>query len=117
MTAKQIHGIDGILGDLISAPCQQKARAVETARMIEETTPSRPAGSTPTERHGGSVQGARRGRPFGTRTSADTSREKVTLRIPSSLIAEYRDRSWEVRSSLSCLVERAMTEYGRRFRA
>ena len=117
MTAKQIHGIDGILGDLISAPCEQGARAVETAHLTREVTPSTPAGGLPTENRGGSVQGARRGRPFGTRTSADTSREKVTLRIPSSLIAEYRDRSWEVRSSLSSLVERAMTEYGRRFRA
>ena len=116
MTAKQIHGIDGILGDLISVPCQQRARAVATARLIEEVTPSSPAGRPPTENHGGRVQGARRGRPFGTRTSADTSREKVTLRIPSSLIAEYRDRSWEVRSSLSSLVERAMIEHRQHFR-
>ena len=117
MTAKQIHGIDGILGDLISAPCQQKARAVETAHLTEEVSPSTSAASPPAENHGGRIEGAKRGRPFGTRVSADTSREKVTLRIPSSLIAEYRDRSWEVRSSLSSLVERAMTEYGRRFRA
>jgi hypothetical protein len=117
MTAKQIHGIDGILGDLISAPCQQGARAVETAHLIEEATPSTLAGSPPAENDGGSIQGARRGRPFGTRTSADTSREKVTLRIPSSLIAEYRDRSWEARCSLSSLVERAMIEHRRRFRA
>ena len=117
MTAKQIHGIDGILGDLISAPCQQRARAVETTHLVEEATPSTPAGSPPAENDGGSVQGARRGRPFGTRTSADTSREKVTLRIPSSLIAEYRDRSWEARCSLSSLVERAMIEHRRRFRA
>ena len=71
MTAKQIHGIDGILGDLISAPCQQRVQALETAHRIEEVTPSTPASSPPTENRGGSRQGARRGRPFGTRTSAE----------------------------------------------
>jgi hypothetical protein len=34
-------------------------------------------------------------------------REKVTLRIPSDLIAEYQDWSWEARCQLSELVTRA----------
>ena len=36
-------------------------------------------------------------------------KEKVTLRIPNDLIAEYRDWSWEARSQLSELVEQALS--------
>ena len=66
--------------------------------------------------HGADVQAARRGCPLGRRANEHSPREKVTLRIPGSLIAEYRDRSWIARCSLSGLVERAMIDYQPAFR-
>jgi len=46
-----------------------------------------------------------------------TTKEKVTLRITSTLVASYRDWSWEVRSQLSQLVERALAEYHQQHRS
>ena len=53
---------------------------------------------------------ARRGRPSG-KAAAAASKEKVTVRITTDLIAAYRDWSWEARAQLSHLVEQALTEY------
>ena len=39
------------------------------------------------------------------------SKQKVTLRVPSELIDEYRDWSWEARCQLSELVEQALLTY------
>ena len=99
MTGKHIQGIDGVLGNLISATSQETGRRPNAARQPRHDNP----------------QGARLGRPPGTPGNARSTKEKATLRISSSLIAEYRDRSWEARCSLSGLVERAMIEYRRRF--
>jgi hypothetical protein len=38
-------------------------------------------------------------------------KQKVTFRVSSDLIAEYRDWSWEARCQLSHLVERALADY------
>ncbi|MCY2986508.1 MAG: hypothetical protein NTY19_01360 [Planctomycetota bacterium] len=54
---------------------------------------------------------SRRGRPPGKAPSMATPKEKVTLRITSTLVASYRDWSWEARSQLSQLVERALADY------
>lgn len=58
---------------------------------------------------------ARRGRPSGKAATA-ASKEKVTVRISTDLIAAYRDWSWDARSQLSHLVERALTEFEARHR-
>lgn len=100
MTAKRIQGIDGVLGNLISATSQETGRRPNVAQQPKHENPQR----------------ARLGRPPGKSGDGRSTKEKATLRISSSLIAEYRDRSWEARCSLSGLVERAMIEYRRRFR-
>ena len=107
MAGKTIGGISGVLGDLISpAPPEksigsgqlpiesQEAKSTGT----EQPTPLRPSR-------------ARLGRPPGNTSRHWDPKEKVTLRIPSSLIAEYRDWSWEARCQLSELVERALAAY------
>jgi len=54
----------------------------------------------------------RRGRPPGTGT-ATSPKEKVTVWITSTLIADYREWTWEARCQLSHLVERALADYRR----
>jgi len=58
---------------------------------------------------------ARRGRPPG-KAAAAAPREKVTVRIATELIANYRDWSWQARSQLSHLVEQALKDYQERNR-
>ncbi len=99
MTGKRLEGIDGVLGNLISAPSRETGRRPNVDRQPKHENP----------------QGARLGRPPGKSCDGRSTKEKATLRISSSLIAEYRDRSWEARCSLSGLVERAMIEYRRQF--
>ena len=54
----------------------------------------------------------RRGRPPGNDT-ASSPKEKVTVWITSTLIADYREWTWEARCQLSHLVERALADYRR----
>ena len=54
----------------------------------------------------------RLGRPPGSSANHMRPREKVTLRIPGDLIAEYGDWSWGARRQLSELVGRALAAYG-----
>ena len=100
MTGKRLQGIDGVLGNLISTTSQKTARSPDIDRQPKREN----------------RQGARLGRLPGKSGDGRSPKEKATLRISSSLIAEYRDRSWEARCSLSGLVERAMIEYRQRFR-
>ena len=100
MTGKRLQGIDGVLGNLISATSQETGRRPNIDQQPKYENP----------------QGARLGRPPGKSGDGHSPKEKATLRISSNLIAEYRDRSWEARCSLSGLVERAMVEYRQRFR-
>jgi hypothetical protein len=108
MAGKTIGGISGVLGELISStptttesPPHKRlsvaSREPETAG-IPEPPPTRP-------------RRTRLGRPPGNASRHTGSKEKVTLRIPSDLIAEYRDWSWEARCQLSELVERALDDY------
>lgn len=57
---------------------------------------------------------ARRGRPPGNKSGASVGKEKVTLRIDSTLIADYRERSWDQRCQLGELVQKALEFYRRR---
>jgi len=99
MTSKRLEGIDGVLGNLISVTPQETGRRPNVARQPKHENPQR----------------ARLGRPPGKSGDARPAKEKATFRISGSLIAEYRDRSWEARCSLSGLVEKAMLEYRQRF--
>ena len=113
MTGKLLQGIDGILDNLISASSRETERPPNVAQ--EDHRASKPTLAARQPRHD-PPQGARLGRPPGKSGDGRSPKEKATLRISSSLIAEYRDRSWEARCSLSGLVERAMIEYRQRFR-
>ena len=117
MASKTIGGISGVLGDLISVPPTLAA-------------PTKCEQSPPDDRKTGiagiqnlspvpSPPRARLGRPPGSSPQPVGPKEKVTLRVPCELIAEYRDWSWEVRCQLGELVERALLAYlnARRVRA
>jgi len=112
MTGKRLQGIDGVLGNLISAPSQATARRPNVTQENRQSLKPIFAARQPGHE---APQGARLGRPPGKSGNTRSPKEKATLRISSTLIAEYRDRSWEARCSLSGLVERAMIEYRQRF--
>ncbi len=109
MAKTQVSGISGVLGELISpAPtlAGTPSRKQPPASPQEADLTGTPR--TPAAPH---AQRARLGRPPGTTTRQTGPKEKVTLRIPSELIAEYRDWSWEARCQISELVERALVAY------
>jgi hypothetical protein len=106
---KTIGGISGVLGDLIS-PAPTAAASSE----LEEPQPSgRKAGlldkpnppTVPPQRC------ARLGRPPDSRLRTTVPKQKVTLRVPSDLIDQHRDWSWEARCQLSELVGQALSTY------
>ena len=113
MTGKPIHGIEGVLANLISTASEKPLQTTETTR--QPRSPVRPkAVAEPSENdHSDDVQGARRGCPAGRHDRFQSAKDKVTLRISSNLATEYRDWSWEARCSLSGLVERALVDYCR----
>ena len=108
MAGKTIGGISGVLGDLISpAPHNESTRSAQLPierQKVKSVSTAQPISPRPRR--------ARLGRPPGKTTRHRGPKEKVTLRIPSNLIAEYRDWSWEARCQLSELVERALAAYG-----
>ena len=111
MADRIINGITGVLGELISsAPssgelpsCEQPSGANQKPKPVK----SPEATSIPSRR-------ARLGRPLGVSNRGARPKEKVTLHVPSVLISEYRDWSWEARCSLSALVEKAMVDFFRK---
>ncbi len=113
MTGKLIHGIDGVLAGLISTAPEKPSRTTTITRPAQK--PFRPKSATEPSgnNHSDDIQGARRGRPLGRHDHLRSPKDKVTLRISSNLATEYRDWSWEVRCSLSGLVERALVDYRR----
>ena len=109
MAKKQVSGISGVLGELISeepTPEEPASKKQPSAprRDPETTAALEPPSTSPR-------QSARLGRPPGNGLRQSGPKEKVTLRVPSDLIAEYRDWSWEARCQLSELVERALVAY------
>ena len=104
MAKTQVGGISGVLGELISKepegtePEPKKQPRASRQKADATGTPSGPCR-------------ARLGRPPGSTSRQAGPKEKVTLRIPSDLIAEYRDWSWEARCQISELVEKALTAY------
>ena len=109
MASKTISGISGVLEELIS-PAPPPTESSQSSQLPIERQEAKLAGAAqPTPPR---PRRARLGRPPGKTTRHRGSKEKVTLRIPSNLIAEYRDWSWEARCQLSELVERALAAYG-----
>jgi hypothetical protein len=105
MSTPQVRGIAGLLNGILSTKPTPAALAPKP-KSKAHTIPlsNAPAPSAPK-----SMIAVRRGRPPG--HSAAVLKEKVTLRITSVLIAEYRDWTWKARCQLSDLVERALADY------
>jgi uncharacterized protein (DUF4415 family) len=103
----------GVVGKFLSGPdrpedTDAKAVAQEAASIateppprVEATEPARQKAKT------------KIGRPLGKSTVA---REKVSIYIDSSLIEEYRKRTWSEQCQLGELIERAMQEYAQRWK-
>jgi hypothetical protein len=111
MRSKSVAGIPGLLDELLLSPpvaAKPARRIAHKARKPQSPLPN--AGPTQ-ERPTATICGARRGRPAGPSPATAQPREKITLQLPTALIAAYRDWSWEVRSQLSHLVERALADY------
>ena len=108
MAQKKIGGISGVLGELISpTPVAEVSLRTERSSVAGRQVDSDNDPSPTAPRS----QRARLGRPPGNDARHARPKEKVTLRIPSDLIAEYRDWSWEARCQLSELVVRALISY------
>jgi len=108
MTAAQVRGITGLLDGILSPaqkahPNHPSARRPKTNRRTPES-PSTPTPHFPVR--------VKRGRPPG-KGIATAPKEKVTVWITSTLIADYREWTWEARCQLSHLVERALADYQR----
>ena len=110
MAKKSVSGVSGVLGELISPEPADAETAPRKQPLAATNHEPKPASmpNVPTASH---PQRARLGRPPGNSFPAAGPKEKVTLRIPSDLIAEYRDWSWDARCQLSELVERALAAY------
>ena len=109
MASKTIGGISGVLGELISvpptsaAPTKREQSPPDDRKTGIADIPNVPPTPSPSR--------ARLGRPPGRSLQPEGPKEKVTLRVPCELIAEYRDWSWEARCQLGELVERALLTY------
>lgn len=109
MAQRPIGGITGVLGELI-APSAVAAASPRPEQPSHADRHFDPVAVREWQTVGGPRR-ARLGRPQGRSVRHAGPKEKVTLRIDSGLIAEYRDWSWEARCQLGELVERALTAY------
>ena len=110
MKTKVGTGIPGLLDQLLSPTASTRpVREKPTEGREKQGPPSDVLQSE--ERPTRTLSGARRGRPAGPHSVPAEARQKVTLRLPATLIAAYRDWSWDARSQLSHLVERALAGY------
>lgn len=111
MSTSQIRGVTGLLDQILSP---NECRPADPGANESSTTRIHVSRGSNDCRHVPRVA-ARRGRPSG-KAAATASKEKVTVRIATDVIAAYRDWSWEARSQLSHLVEQALTDYEARHR-
>jgi uncharacterized protein (DUF4415 family) len=104
MAKKPVSGVSGVLGELISK--EPEGTEAEPKKQPHASRQKADATGTPS----GPCR-ARLGRTPGNPSRNAGPKEKVTIRIPSDLIAEYRDWSWDARCQLSELVEQALSSY------
>jgi len=109
MATKPIGGITGVLGELISPSATPAASPRPEQRSPKGRQPDPVDVREPQAITG--PQRARVGRPLARSLRRAGHKEKVTFRINSDLIAQYRDWSWEARCQLGELVEQALTTY------
>jgi hypothetical protein len=120
MASKQLRGVGGVLGNLLSQPeAAQMMEREETSNVPPDAAPQKPEPPPdskerePVSKPGQGVKRkARLGRPpTGSKASEPVEREKVSLRIRADLAAAYRDWSWEEHCQFSDLVDRALESY------
>lgn len=109
MTPPTVRGVRGLLDGILSPTVLSSAEPVTVEPIATVPIRNDHAARSATV----SPAFVRQGRPP-RKQSADAAKEKITVRITSSLIAEYREWTWEARCQLSQLVERAMTHYRER---
>lgn len=109
---KRPGGIVGVLDGILTREHQQVAAATSAAAPQPEA-----AALVTDDRSLPRQAGSRRGRPLGKAKTLTQPKEKVTLWLSQPLVASYRDWSWEARSQLSHLIEKALTDYYRRNRS
>jgi len=102
MNSSHVHGITGLFDGILS-PVPQALPDCRTATRPRNTSGSRKAPCASTRP---SPVAVRRGRPPG-KAAVVGLKEKVTLRLTGSLMAFYREWTWEARCQLSQLVEQA----------
>ena len=108
MAKKQIAGVTGVLGGLISdsiTVSDKRANEIAGNNASSVSRKSAPVSSSPAKVR------ARLGRPPRQSQDAAVVKEKLTVRIDARLAAAYRDWSWEARCQLGQLVERALEEH------
>ena len=106
MSTPRIRGVTGLLDEILSPVRQTPADTRQTHQPTNNPGIGQSAAaSTPK-----SPVTVRRGRPPG-KPNAALPKEKVTVWITASLIADYREWTWEARCQLSNLVERALADY------
>lgn len=144
--AKQLKGVGGVLGGIISeSPQEAKVPGPqggpEVRAGLTEPAPEAPEPAPKVPELVGQTQGAeiaakarraksdepserarvRRGRPpkraGGAGPQESVQREKVTLRLNADLMNQYRDWTWEQRCQLHDLIEGAMANYLKRRQA
>ena len=98
-----VQGVNGVLQTLLTPPVESGAKTSHTRQDSSRKTTKPAVSCRPATK-------ARLGRPPQSSTDGP-SRQKVTVRIRPDLIEGYRDWSWDARTSLSHLVEAALTDY------
>ena len=94
----KVQGVNGVLQTLLTEPVEFANKRKPPRKSTKAVSSDRPATK------------ARLGRPPQS-SVADEARQKVTVRLRPKLIEGYRDWSWDARTSLSSLVEEALTDY------
>lgn len=109
MSSPHIRGIGGFLDHILTSNGPRVNHSRQGNHRADEPLAehlSLPSNTGPSPR-------VRRGRPPG-KPAASARKEKVTVWIPSNLIAAYRDWTWDARCQLSTLVQQAMEDYRNR---
>jgi len=106
MASKTIGGISGVLGKLISsapAPAGSSGHQQAHPPVREIGLPRTPCPLTASQ-----CRSTRLGRPPNGGRQKMVPKQKVTIRVSTELIDEYRHWSWKAKCQLGELVERAL---------
>lgn len=109
MAHKNLSGVTGVLGDLISPPATAHSTPPPPVALPTFMPKAQP--SEKKSKFRATAAHSRLGRPPGRRADVEKPKEKITVRIDAALIAAYRDWSWESRCQVGELVEKALQQF------